>query len=76
MTIAAFVVDLLRLYAIIGGVIAIAFLCVGIGRVDPAARGAFLPRLMFVPGVIGLWPLVLVRWWQLERLRAEEAEDG
>ena len=35
-----------------------------LARLDPAARGAGLGfRLLITPGLIGLWPLVLRRWW-------------
>ena len=42
---------------------AIAFVIKGIGRVDPVAEHAPLGfRLIVMPGVIALWPLLLVRW--------------
>ncbi len=53
----------LALYAAIGAVFAVAYLTVGAGRLDPAARGAgFAFRLMVLPGLVALWPLMLVRW--------------
>jgi hypothetical protein len=59
--------DGLIAYAALGAVVALAFLTVGIERVDPAARGAYAFRPLLLPGVILLWPLVLWRWWRLER---------
>jgi hypothetical protein len=47
-------------------VIAIVFLLVGIDRVAPAARGAYAFRPMVAPGVVLLWPVVLLRWAWLE----------
>jgi hypothetical protein len=51
-----------------GIVFACVFHAVGITRVDPAARGAGLGfRLLVTPGVIGLWPVLLLRWRQVAR---------
>ena len=53
----------LALYAGAGFLFALAFLTVGIGRIDPAARGSGIGfRLTILPGVVALWPLMLVRW--------------
>jgi hypothetical protein len=54
-------------YGGIGGVVALGFVLVGIDRVDPAARGAYLVRPLLLPGLTLLWPLVLVRWTMLAR---------
>jgi hypothetical protein len=51
------------IYVAIGSVLAVPFLIFGIGRVDHAARGApVLFRLLVLPGVVALWPLMLRRW--------------
>lgn len=53
----------LALYAGAGLVFALAFLSIGVGRIDPSARGSGLGfRLTILPGVVALWPLMLVRW--------------
>jgi hypothetical protein len=58
----AFVVALAA-YMIIGVVFAIPFLLVGVQRIDVQARGAGTGfRLLIVPGVAALWPLLLRRW--------------
>lgn len=57
----------LQIYAGIGAVVAVAFLLIGIDRIDPGSRGSYLFRVMLIPGVVGLWPLVIRRWLQLER---------
>lgn len=67
---AATIILLFQLYAGIGAVIAIAFLCWGIDRIDEDAHGTFVFRLLLIPGVVGLWPLVLYRWRALERERS------
>lgn len=51
----------------IGAAVAAAFLTVGLGRVDADARDAFVFRVLLVPGVLLIWPLVLWRWWRIER---------
>ena len=46
-----------------GVVIAVAFLAFGVTRVLPTPAPVTLgARIMFFPGVIALWPYVLMRW--------------
>jgi len=60
---AELVVNLLAAYAVLGTLFAIAFLASGITRVDPAAAGSSLGfRLIILPGVVLLWPVLLGRW--------------
>jgi hypothetical protein len=66
---AAAIVEGVTIYLAIGIVLGVAFLFVGIGRVDPAARGAFAFRPLLLPGLTLLWPFVAVRWWSLGRGR-------
>jgi hypothetical protein len=61
------VAPLLMAYGGIGLVVAVAFLLVGIDRVDPAAQGAYAVRPLLLPGLVLLWPLVLWRWRVLAR---------
>ena len=57
------ILSALALYAAAGAVFALAFLSIGLPRIDHASKGAgLLFRLMIVPGLIALWPLMLVRW--------------
>jgi hypothetical protein len=63
----ALIVDAAALYGAAGGVVAVAFLLVGLDRVDPVARGAYAFRPLLVPGLVLLWPLVLWRWAVLAR---------
>ena len=54
----------LSIYAAIGLLVALAYLFGGAGRIDPAAKGKGMPirvRLVIMPGVIGLWPLMLTK---------------
>ncbi|MGF1625692.1 MAG: hypothetical protein ACFCVH_12475 [Alphaproteobacteria bacterium] len=56
-------------YAVAGAAVACLFLAVGLNRIDPAGHGSYLFRVLLVPGLVLLWPLVLVRWLRLERRR-------
>ncbi|MEM6849234.1 MAG: hypothetical protein AAF580_14400 [Pseudomonadota bacterium] len=67
MTLAAFIVDAVRVYALIGLCLAAIFLAVGIGRITPDARGSYVFRPLLIPGVVLLWPVVLLRWSAIER---------
>jgi hypothetical protein len=50
-------------YLACGAVFAVAFHALGLARVDPAARGAGPGfRLLVTPGIVALWPLLLLRW--------------
>ena len=64
---AILLLDLAEYYALAGAVVAAAFLLWGIDRVDPNAHGSWVFRPLVAPGVILIWPLVLWRWWELER---------
>jgi hypothetical protein len=60
---------LLLLWATPGLIVAVAFLSVGIDRIDYAAVGAYAFRPLLIPGIVLLWPLVLWRWVVLARNR-------
>jgi hypothetical protein len=55
------IVEIAELYAIIGAVVAAWFLLLQLDRIDPAARGAYAFRPLLIPGLMLLWPLVLLR---------------
>jgi len=56
---------LLYLYAAAGLLFGVCFVCWGIEQVDPAARGSGIGfRVIVLPGVAALWPLLLRRWLQ------------
>ena len=55
-----------KIWAGIGAIIAAAFLTIGIDRIDEDAEGAYVFRLLLVPGILLIWPLVLWRWYVLE----------
>jgi len=63
MEVAEVLVKTLTAYGLIGAVFAVAFVTMGIQRVDSVAEHAPLGfRLIVLPGVAALWPLMLVRW--------------
>lgn len=66
MTLPEFLVLFMRVWGGIGAAVAVLFLTIGIDRVDEDARGTYLFRLLLVPGILLIWPLVLWRWWQIE----------
>jgi hypothetical protein len=56
-------VNLLGAYAAVGILFAIAFVTIGISRVDPVAKNSTVGfRLIVLPGATLLWPLLLRRW--------------
>jgi hypothetical protein len=60
-------------YLAIGGLVAAAVLLGGMKRIDAkAARAPLHVRLLFAPGLVALWPLVLRRLgdWRPEEDRA------
>jgi hypothetical protein len=63
MAVASAIVTLLGVYLALGLVFAVVFVTAGVGRVDPAARqGTWGFRVLIIPGVAVLWPLLLRRW--------------
>lgn len=66
---AELIVRIVEIYAWIGLGVAALFLVVGIDRIDPSARRAYVFRTLLIPGVVVLWPLVTVRWLVLETKR-------
>lgn len=73
---AGLLADLALAYAGIGLVLGLAFLLVGIDRIDPAAKGAHAVRPLLLPGLVLLWPLVAWRWAALERARRSATGGG
>lgn len=62
-TLAVAFVSALTVYAALGLAFAVAFVSVGVERMDSQARGASSAfRLLIVPGVAAFWPLFLRRW--------------
>ena len=63
-------VNLLGVYAVTGILFAIAFVIIGVSRIDPVAKNSTLAfRLIVLPGAALLWPLLLRRWIEEVRHR-------
>ena len=61
--IATWVLRLIGVYLAAGLLFAPPFLFSGVRRIDPAAsEGTTGFRLLILPGVVALWPLLLTRW--------------
>jgi hypothetical protein len=60
------VLNVLAVYAAAGAVVALAFVSVGVTRVqgEPVSLGA---RVVLFPGAVLLWPFVLLRWLRAPR---------
>jgi hypothetical protein len=60
---AQWIVTALVAYLSAGLVLAVFFVSLALARVDPAAEGMpWTARLLLVPGVAVLWPLMLWKW--------------
>lgn len=60
---ASWLVWILQIYVALGVLFAVPFVVKGVGRIDPVAReGTWGFRLLIVPGVVALWPLLAKRW--------------
>ena len=61
------------LYFVIGFLFAIAFIAIGVKRLDPNASGSGIGfRLLILPGSAAFWPLLLQRWIRRDRDVPEE----
>jgi hypothetical protein len=64
---ATIIVDCVMAWLTIGIIVGVAFLFLGIDRIDPAARGSYAFRPLLLPGLTLLWPFVAMRWFVLSR---------
>jgi Trk-type K+ transport system membrane component len=63
MAIAETILTVCFIYLICGLLVGVPFVLRGVDRVDPAARGApFGFRLLILPGMAALWPLMAAKW--------------
>lgn len=62
-TVAEWVVAVAAGYAAVGLLFGLAFVTIGVARLDPAARGTSVGfRLLILPGSAALWPFLLLKW--------------
>jgi hypothetical protein len=63
LALAEWFVRVLSAYGVLGLLFGVCFVTAGVSRVDRQAKGAGLGfRLLILPGVAALWPLLLYRW--------------
>ena len=64
-------------YAAAGVLAAIALHAVGLRRIDPAVRGAGVAfRILTTPGIVALWPWLVVRWMRAGATGAPQPQSG
>lgn len=71
---AELIIQAIQIYCLIGAAVAVAFLLFGIEQIDPGAKSAHAFRPLLIPGVLVLWPLVLVLW--LQHTRRDDPMSG
>ncbi len=72
--IVAIAAALIKSWLVLGGLFALPFLVRGVTSIDPVARDSkWTFRVMLVPGVVLLWPLLLWRWVAGGRARERNA---
>lgn len=73
-SLAEVVVATAAVYCAIGLAFGLAFVALGAGRIDPAARAAPLGfRVLILPGSAALWPFLASRWLRGRRQPPEES---
>ena len=61
-SLASWIVTLVTAYCAVGLLVGVGVLLAGLGRLDPvAAHGTWGFRLLVLPGMVALWPLILSR---------------
>ena len=67
-TVSMTVVLLVQIYLALGALFVVPFLRRGAGRLDSSAeKGSLGFRLVIVPGVVALWPVLARKWWRAAR---------
>jgi len=60
---AGLLVNAVGLYLALGLIFAVPFVLRGVSRIDPVAtKGTWGFRLIILPGVVAIWPVLLRRW--------------
>jgi hypothetical protein len=62
-------------YICFGGAFAVPFLVRGVTRIDPASHGSsWRFRLLIMPGVVALWPVLAVKWRRVASIPTQGRE--
>lgn len=73
MVLAAFILLAAAAYIAIGILFACALVLRGLPRIDPAADHApWSFRILIIPGIAALWPLMLIKWVRSPRMAPRE----
>jgi hypothetical protein len=65
------ILTVVAVYLLAGLLFGVAFLAVGVSRIDPAARGTSVRfRLLILPGTIALWPILATKWAKIAKRSA------
>jgi hypothetical protein len=68
MLVAQCILGMMLAYLVVGVVFAVAFVTIGVQRVDIAARDTSVGfRLLIMPGSVALWPYLAARWIRASR---------
>lgn len=58
-----------QIYGYVGFGVAMAFLIIGLDRIDDGAHRSYAFRPLLIPGIVLLWPIVLIGWINREFVR-------
>ena len=73
MLIAVTILGVVGFYLAIGLVFAVAFVTLGVGKVDAAAHGSSVVfRLLILPGSVAFWPMLAVKWGSAAKQRGNQ----
>lgn len=75
MALANTVVLLIAAWFGVGALVGVAFLMIGVNKIDAAAKGAskFFRPMIFL-GCVMIWPAVVIRW--LSGIKINEPDEG
>lgn len=72
-TVVTIIFSILGIYLLAGLLFAVIFLVKGIERVDESAHGATWGfKLIIIPGIIALWPVLLDKWIKAKPVKHDE----
>jgi len=62
-----FILTVISVYCLIGGVFGVAFVARGYAALAPGARAGVGARILWLPAAVVLWPLLTLKWWRARR---------
>lgn len=62
-TIPSFILTAVAIYGAVGAAFAVFFVAIGGAAIDPILnKTPFRTRILFAPGAVALWPVLLLKW--------------